>query len=108
MCHAVEGRERDIVAGFHDLAVCEAERITLDDLFGESLWDFWGCSQGGKNCRGIGIFSLRMEHILESLCRRCEGSEAGSCGSERDKIAGWSGPQTLQTEALLKVWLALR
>ena len=47
MCHAVEGGERDIVAGFHDLAVCEAERITLDDLFGESLWDFRGCSQGG-------------------------------------------------------------
>lgn len=47
VCHAVEGGERDIVAGFHDLAVCEAERITLDDLFGESLWDFRGCSQGG-------------------------------------------------------------
>jgi hypothetical protein len=76
MCHAVEGRERDIVAGFHDLAVCEAERITLNDFFRESLWGFGWCSQGGEDCRGIGIFSLRMEHILESLCRRCEGPEA--------------------------------
>lgn len=76
MGHAVEGGERDIAAGFHDFAVCEAERITLDDLFGESLWDFWGCSQRGEDCGGIGIFSLRVEHILESLCRRGESSEA--------------------------------
>jgi hypothetical protein len=40
------------------------------------LWDFWGCSQRGEDCGGIGIFSLRVEHILESLCRRGESSEA--------------------------------
>jgi hypothetical protein len=71
----VEGGECDIVAGLHELAVREAEGVPLNNLFGEGLWDFGGCLQGGEDGRGIWILSLRMEYILESLCRRCEGSE---------------------------------
>jgi hypothetical protein len=47
-----------------------------------------------------------MEHILESLGCRREGSEVCSWGEKREKIARWSGPQTLQTESLLDIGLA--
>jgi len=54
--HAVMGRESDIVAGLDDLAVCQAQAVSLYNLLGESLRGCW--------C-GIGTVQQLRRRILE-------------------------------------------
>jgi hypothetical protein len=63
----VERGERDIVARLHDLAFCEAKRISLDDFFGQGLWASGACLEGREDRWGIRIAGLRVEYILKSL-----------------------------------------
>lgn len=53
------GRESDIVASLDLLALGKADRISLNNLLGKSLWGRGrGCLEGGEEGGGGGVFEL--------------------------------------------------
>ena len=80
MRHTVVRREPDMVASLDHLTMGEADRVSLDDLFGEGL----GIGRGrgplrGEGSGGIeGALKLRREGVLPSW-------KGGSVGAELDR-----------------------
>ena len=79
MRHAVVRGECDIVAGLDRFTRGEADRVSLDDLFGEGL----GIGRGGGVLRGEGsggiegALKLRREGVLPSWMGGSVGAELG-------------------------------
>ncbi len=74
MGHAVVRGESNVISRLHNLAICEAEGVSLYNLLGQGLWDTGGSFEGGKDRGGGRIDGLGVEDILETLRSGSEGS----------------------------------
>lgn len=69
MAHDLIRLQSDIVTGLNELAVREADSVTLYNFLGQGLRNRARCLQGGQNRGGGGVGELRVEG-LDILPRR--------------------------------------